>query len=68
VGESGCGKSVTAHVDPAADARSETGRIASAAQIKFEGEELTTLSDQEMLAPARSSQIGMIFQDPMSSV
>ena len=65
VGESGCGKSVTAMsilrlIPP------ETGRIASGS-IKFEGEELTTLSDEAMKR-LRGHRISMIFQEPMTSL
>ena len=65
VGESGCGKSVTALsilrlIPP------ETGRIA-AGSIKFEGQELTTLSDEEMKT-LRGHRISMIFQEPMTSL
>jgi len=65
VGESGCGKSVTAMsilrlIPP------ETGRIASGS-IKFEGEELTTLSEQAMKR-LRGHRISMIFQEPMTSL
>ena len=65
VGESGCGKSVTAMsilrlIPP------ETGRITSGS-IKFEGEELTTLSDEEMKR-LRGHRISMIFQEPMTSL
>ena len=65
VGESGCGKSVTAMsilrlIPP------ETGRIASGS-IKFEGEELTTLSEEEMKR-LRGHRISMIFQEPMTSL
>ncbi|MBN9513831.1 MAG: ABC transporter ATP-binding protein [Alphaproteobacteria bacterium] len=65
VGESGCGKSVTAMsilrlIPP------ETGRIA-AGSIKFEGEELTTLSDEAMKR-LRGHRISMIFQEPMTSL
>ena len=65
VGESGCGKSVTALsilrlIPP------ETGRIA-AGSIKFEGQELTTLSDDEMKT-LRGHRISMIFQEPMTSL
>src|SRR5262249_37071794 len=64
VGESGCGKSVTALsimglLAPAA--RIETGTIS------FEGRDLTTLSARE-LEDVRGRQIGMIFQDPMTSL
>ncbi len=44
----------------------ETGRIASGS-IKFEGEELTTLSDEEMKR-LRGHRISMIFQEPMTSL
>ncbi|MCW5735887.1 MAG: ABC transporter ATP-binding protein [Enhydrobacter sp.] len=65
VGESGCGKSVTALsilrlIPP------ETGRIASGS-IRFEGEELTTLSEEEMKR-LRGHRISMIFQEPMTSL
>jgi peptide/nickel transport system ATP-binding protein len=65
VGESGCGKSVTAMsilrlIPP------ETGRIASGS-IKFEGEELTTLSEEAMKR-LRGHRISMIFQEPMTSL
>jgi peptide/nickel transport system ATP-binding protein len=65
VGESGCGKSVTAlsilRLIP-----TETGRIA-AGSIKFEGEELTTLSEEAMKR-LRGHRISMIFQEPMTSL
>ena len=65
VGESGCGKSVTAMsilrlIPP------ETGRIA-AGSIKFEGEELTTLPEEAMKR-LRGHRISMIFQEPMTSL
>ncbi len=65
VGESGCGKSVTAMsilrlIPP------ETGRIASGS-IRFEGEELTTLSEEQMKR-LRGHRISMIFQEPMTSL
>ncbi|MGH8431028.1 MAG: ABC transporter ATP-binding protein [Solimonas sp.] len=65
VGESGCGKSVTAlsilRLIPA-----ETGRIA-AGSIRFEGEELTTLGEEAMKR-LRGHRISMIFQEPMTSL
>jgi peptide/nickel transport system ATP-binding protein len=65
VGESGCGKSVTALsilrlIPP------ETGRIAQGS-IKFEGEELTTLGEEAMKR-LRGHRISMIFQEPMTSL
>jgi peptide/nickel transport system ATP-binding protein len=65
VGESGCGKSVTAlsilRLIP-----TETGRIASGS-IRFEGEELTALSEEAMKR-LRGHRISMIFQEPMTSL
>jgi peptide/nickel transport system ATP-binding protein len=65
VGESGCGKSVTALsilrlVDPRA-ARIVRGSVA------FEGRELTNLPEAEMRA-IRGHHISMIFQEPMTSL
>ncbi len=64
VGESGCGKSVTAHsimgLVPMPPARIE-GRIL------FEGRDLVTLRDAGMRA-VRGKEIAMIFQDPMTSL
>jgi len=65
VGESGCGKSVTALsilrlIPP------ETGRIAQGS-IRFEGNELTALSEAEMKS-LRGHRISMIFQEPMTSL
>jgi peptide/nickel transport system ATP-binding protein len=65
VGESGCGKSVTALsilrlIPP------ETGRIA-AGSIRFEGQELTQLSEEAMKS-LRGHRISMIFQEPMTSL
>ena len=65
VGESGSGKSVTAlsimRLLPA-----RVGRIA-AGSIRLHGRELTTLPDAEMRA-VRGRHIGMIFQEPMTSL
>ncbi len=65
VGESGCGKSVTAMSILRLIPR-ETGRISSGS-IKFEGEELTSLSEEEMKR-LRGHRISMIFQEPMTSL
>jgi peptide/nickel transport system ATP-binding protein/oligopeptide transport system ATP-binding protein len=65
VGESGCGKSVTAlsimRLFP-----SPPGRIADG-KIWFKERELTRLSQKEMRA-IRGCQISMIFQEPMTSL
>ena len=65
VGESGCGKTVTANtimrLIPA-----PPGRIVSG-QIYFAGRDLTTLSSKEMRL-IRGDSISMIFQEPMTSL
>ncbi|WPD19336.1 ABC transporter ATP-binding protein [Thermaerobacter composti] len=65
VGESGCGKSVTAQtimrlipVPP--------GRIVSGS-IRFQGKDLVRLPEREMQR-IRGRSMGMIFQDPMTSL
>ncbi len=64
VGESGCGKSVTAmsvlRLIPA-----PPGKIAGA--IRFQGKDLLQLSEPEMRA-IRGNDISMIFQEPMTSL
>lgn len=66
VGESGCGKSVTSksimRLNP-----SPPSRIKKESSIKFQDKELTTLSKREM-RKVRGRDIGMIFQDPMTSL
>ncbi|MFN7276686.1 MAG: ATP-binding cassette domain-containing protein, partial [Betaproteobacteria bacterium] len=65
VGESGCGKSVTAFslmrliADP-------PGRIA-AGQVLFEGRDLLKLSETGIRA-VRGERVAMIFQEPMTSL
>ena len=64
VGESGCGKSITALsimrlIYP-------PGKIAGGS-IKFKGEELTTATE-DRLRQIRGNDIAMIFQDPMTSL
>src|SRR6202035_4330135 len=65
VGESGCGKSVTAlsilRLIP-----SPPGRIVSGA-IQFAGRDLLGLSEAEM-RQVRGNEISMIFQEPMTSL
>src|ERR1700676_5047272 len=64
VGESGCGKSVTAmslmRLIP-----EPPGKIAGS--VRFQGKDLLQLSEREMRA-IRGDDISMIFQEPMSSL
>ena len=64
VGESGCGKSITAasimRLVPA------PGRIVSGS-IRFQGTELLELSEEKMRG-IRGNRIAMVFQDPMTSL
>ena len=64
VGESGCGKTVATLALMGLLPRSATVR---ADRIMFEGHDLQTLS-QEQLSELRGNRIGMIFQDPMTSL
>ncbi len=65
VGESGCGKSVSAlsimRLVP------NPPRIIESGEILFEGIDLLKISDSEMQS-IRGAGIGMIFQEPMSSL
>lgn len=65
VGESGCGKSVTAHAImrllPEENSYIESG------SITLEGRDVLALSEKEM-QKVRGGEIGMIFQDPMTSL
>jgi len=65
VGESGCGKSVTA-LSILRLIAPETGRIV-AGSIRFGGRELTALSNEDM-RELRGHKIAMIFQEPMTSL
>ncbi|MDE0817036.1 MAG: ABC transporter ATP-binding protein [Pirellulaceae bacterium] len=65
VGESGCGKSVTA-LSIMGLIPNPPGEIVSGS-IEFEGVDLLGLSSREM-REIRGSRIGMIFQEPMSSL
>jgi len=65
VGESGCGKSVTALsilrlIQP-------PGRIESGSVIEFDGKNLVTLDDAD-IRDIRGNRISMIFQEPMSAL
>ena len=66
VGESGCGKSVTAlsilQLMPTAAARIEPG-----SSIRLRGEELLDKTPRQM-CDIRGKEIAMIFQDPMTSL
>src|ERR1043166_5163372 len=64
VGESGCGKSMTAL--SAMRLVPPPGKIA-AGEILFEGRNLLQLSHREM-RDVRGNDIAMIFQDPMTSL
>jgi peptide/nickel transport system ATP-binding protein len=65
VGESGCGKSVTAlsimRLLPA-----KLGRVVSGA-IRFDGQDLLAL-DESAMRDIRGNRIAMIFQEPMTSL
>jgi oligopeptide/dipeptide ABC transporter ATP-binding protein len=65
VGESGCGKSVTAmsiiRLLPSPPTQVESGRIF------FNGDDMLGLNDAEMRS-IRGNRIGMIFQEPMTSL
>jgi peptide/nickel transport system ATP-binding protein len=65
VGESGCGKSVTAlsilRLIPPGQGRTVSGRV------HFEGRDLLDLDDRAMRA-IRGNRISMIFQEPMTSL
>ena len=65
VGESGCGKSMTA-LSLIGLVPHPVGRIASG-RILFEGEDLAQASDQR-LREIRGNQMSMIFQEPMTSL
>ena len=65
VGESGCGKSVTA-LSILRLLQKETGRIVGGS-VLFDGQDLTTLSEEEM-RQIRGNRISMIFQEPMTSL
>jgi oligopeptide/dipeptide ABC transporter ATP-binding protein len=65
VGESGCGKSVTAlSIMGLID---YPGKTEEGSSIRYEGNELTTLDAEEM-QEVRGDQIAMIFQEPMTSL
>ncbi|MBN9541259.1 MAG: ABC transporter ATP-binding protein [Reyranella sp.] len=65
VGESGCGKSMTA-LSLMRLIQSPPGRIVSGS-IKLGGRDLLQISEEEMRA-VRGNEISMIFQEPMTSL
>ncbi|MEQ8815674.1 MAG: ABC transporter ATP-binding protein [Thalassobaculum sp.] len=65
VGESGCGKSVTA-LSAMRLIPEDVGRIVGGS-IHFEGRDLATLSEREMRR-IRGNSMSMIFQEPMTSL
>jgi oligopeptide/dipeptide ABC transporter ATP-binding protein len=65
VGESGCGKSVTA-LSILRLVANPPGRIVDGA-IRFEGTDLLTLTESQM-EDIRGNHISMIFQEPMTSL
>jgi peptide/nickel transport system ATP-binding protein len=65
VGESGCGKSVTA--ESIMRLLNEKGGVQYEGEINYRGKNLLALSEEEM-RKVRGNQISMIFQDPMSSL
>jgi peptide/nickel transport system ATP-binding protein len=65
VGESGCGKSVTALsllrlIRP-------PGRIETGSEIIFDGKDLATIDEKSMRA-VRGARISMVFQEPMTAL
>ena len=64
VGESGCGKSVTALAIMGLLAR---GAVRSAERLAFHGRDMARLSEREM-SKLRGDKIAMIFQEPMTSL
>ena len=65
VGESGCGKSVTAHA--VMGLLPKENSFISGGSISFMNNDITTLSEEAM-ENIRGSAISMIFQDPMTSL
>ncbi|WP_274310099.1 ABC transporter ATP-binding protein [Solibacillus daqui] len=65
VGESGSGKSITS-LSIMRLFHGTTGKI-NKGSIKFDGQELTTLSEKEM-RKLRGKNLSMIFQEPMTSL
>lgn len=66
VGESGCGKSVTAKSIVRLNPEKPAG-VLKKGQIWFDGRDIAGLSEKEM-RKVRAQEIRMIFQDPMTSL
>ena len=66
VGESGCGKSITA-LSILRLLEEPAGRIETGSSIRFKGRELIGSSESEMRA-IRGNDIAVIFQEPMTSL
>src|SRR5205085_9520526 len=64
VGESGCGKSVTAMSILRLIQR--PGRIEAGSKILFEGKDIIGLGDRDLRA-IRGARISMVFQEPMTA-
>src|SRR5437868_908900 len=65
VGESGCGKSVTAL--SISQLVAEPAGFIESGEVRFNGRDLLDLTGEEM-RHVRGSQIAMIFQEPMTSL
>jgi peptide/nickel transport system ATP-binding protein len=63
IGESGCGKSITALA--LMGLLPEAARVSGS--IRLQGQELTTL-DESTLCSLRGSRMGMVFQEPMTAL
>ncbi len=66
VGESGCGKSVTA-LSILGLVPEPPGRVLPGSSVRLRGEELVSASETR-LREIRGGEIGMIFQEPMTSL
>jgi len=65
VGESGCGKSVTAL--SLLRLIRQPGRIENGSEIQFDGNNLVTLDEKSMRA-IRGARMSMVFQEPMTAL
>lgn len=65
IGESGSGKSITAH--SVLGLLPDSAKVSKKSRIAFQGKDLLQLTEQEMCA-VRGGKVGMIFQEPMISL